>query len=133
MKDNDRRLLYQYYLRGCALLMIRPVDEEEFHREYRRYQRYSRFVSHYQGWRRVRSRGPMNHPRFKALFIEAGFGMYQLRHFSGAVIAGRQAGPEQGEGGAACPAYRSPDLPPLVGAAAKLIPPLDPEPQWRDP
>ena len=137
MKDRAARE-YRWYVLGCRLSgETEPLPEEAFRLLYRRYRRYrsvSRLVDRLRrqsipilrSWNTCRSL-TIEWPLFDWLFRK----LSRLNWLGELVEAGRRLDSE--EGGAAVPSYSKPRTPVLAGAAAKLLPPLDPEPAWRDP
>src|SRR5262249_48403544 len=113
-----------------------PMSEEEFWPQYQRYQRcnrvlqlYERREAHTSFWQSLGQ--PVERLRIRKMIRNIYRVRNQLGFLGSAVAAGQND--NENEGGTGVPAYALPDVPILSGSAAKLLPPLDPEPQWRDP
>ncbi|MCW3094533.1 MAG: hypothetical protein JWL77_151 [Chthonomonadaceae bacterium] len=125
---------FRWYLQGCRKFDWRPLSEIDFRTQYKRYRRCGRALEHYEQ-RRTRHLNRRGSNYRDDVFLERLIRSIwdeheQLNYLATAVSAGHAMDDE--DGGAGMPAHRCPDVPVLVGAGAKPLPHLDPEPWVRD-
>jgi hypothetical protein len=140
--DNDS-ILYLKYLHGCELKGWTALSEEEFFTQYPRYLRCRTVLREYQRqqaapWFR-RGLGSIQEWWQVRKMVSGYQDWKRLKRLEEAVTASRTSSHCGGlnwndeEGGSGIAVYPMPKPPTLWGAAAKLLPYLDPEPAFRDP
>lgn len=138
--DETQSQEFRWYLLGCRNVGFETaLDREQFQEHYDRYKRCSKAIERYE----ARKRRQINRRRgttyrddafMERLIKKIREEQEMLTPLAAAVSLGQALdGGSMGSGGAGVPAPRYPTQPPLVGAGAKIIPPLDPEPWMRDP
>ncbi|HLK56006.1 MAG TPA: hypothetical protein VKU00_05565 [Chthonomonadaceae bacterium] len=128
---KQARLEYRWYLSGCQDAGITdPLPAEAFWPLYRRYRLLRPLVA-LVGDLDTPKQPPWRMPWLHRLAYWMLMPLFTLNELGRRVKAGRQLDSEGG--GAPVPARIHPRPPALVGAGAKLLPPLDPEPDVRDP
>jgi hypothetical protein len=135
MEESESRAYYWYVL-GCRQFEWEPLSAKEFWPQFKRYRRCSRAIRKYQK-RREERLGKGGLFALENRFLERLMRVVtrerdRLDYLANAVAAGQKIDPDSPEDGGV-PVLSRTDPPVLVGAAAKLLPPLDPEPAWRDP
>ncbi|HZT43729.1 MAG TPA: hypothetical protein VFA07_16300 [Chthonomonadaceae bacterium] len=122
---------YQWYLLGCRDAgEAEPLPAEDFWPLYRGYRLFRPLVG------LVGNIGLRKEPSLRSPWLfRLVYGVLRLlivmNELGRRVKAGRKL--DSDGGGAPVPAKSRPRPPVLVGAGAKLLPPLDPEPDVRDP
>lgn len=131
---------FRWYLLGCRNVGFETaLDREQFQEHYDRYKRCCKAIERYETRKRrqiSRRRGATyrDDAFMERLIKTIREEQEMLRPLAAAVALGQALdGGSPGSGGAGVPAPRYPNQPPLVGSAAKILPPLDPEPWMRDP
>ncbi len=127
---------YRWYLAGCRHLGWVALTAEEFEPKYDLLLRCDYVLRQYEKpranaafWRSLG--GPVERLRILKMLRHVRRERLRFHALKKAVEAGMGLNSE--EGGAGVPAYSEPKPPVRSEAAAKLLPPLDPEPAWRDP
>jgi hypothetical protein len=135
--DETQRQEFRWYIMGSRNVGHEPgLDRNEFLAHYGRYKRCSQAIQRYEERKRRLLRRRRGAAYKDDVFLERLMAVVReeqkkLTPLAAAVAIGQAL--DMDDGGAGVSAHRLPDTPVLVGAGAKLLPHLDPEPWMRDP
>lgn len=139
MKNYPSEIYYLYWY-GCKALEWQPMSEGDFWPAYRRYRRLLNFLTHFEHWEQRYPERKQKSERRRQLLKNAQEECKPLHKLYEAIHAGQSwsgydggSHSRGGDGGAGFPVSPLHGPPTLSGAAAKLLPHLDPEPEFRDP
>ena len=129
--SSARDQLYFWYWLGCKERGTTPLQPLEFADRYALFQRCDSVLSAYD------CLPPEEAAQENEILIPMLANIWNarqnLRELDELVTAGKEASGGEDMGGMGVPAWLSPKPPPRTASFAKCLPPLDTEPEWRNP